>query len=441
MIFSQEGKTLFTATIDSSNSAVLDGNTIASETAFALSTLPMIQEQLVTGLKIESEAKPDPICEPCLAGKMYALPFPSSLNHNRSPLALVHSDLHGPLPVPTHSGYKYWITFIDNAMQFWAVYLLKAKSEAFEAFKEYKAWTENQLRAKILCLQDDKGGEYMSNAFHKFCTQAGIQRRHTTWNTPQQNGLAERANSTMGEHGLSNSFWGHCLASIVHVWNRLPTTPLPHTTPFEAFYKQKPDVSHLRVWGCTAYVHIKQDKCNSLEPHVEKCVFIGYPTGYKGWMFYNPTTGSICISEHADFDERYFPCLTGSKRNNVPSFALPPPPPASSLPSTPSESHLTPPEVEGLPPLSDEGGDIIQPTARLPEPEQPQPPPSPSVEPANACPPERSQVSTADLQAPFDILHKGVEWDYEGAPMHFQQVINFCKKNPWMFSFAPFPTE
>ena len=193
--------------------------------------------------------------------------------------------------------------------------------------------------------------------FTSSAPQAGIQRRHTTQNTPQQNGLAERANRTMGERitamlaesGLPNSFWGHCLTSMVHVWNRLPTAPLPHTTPFEAFYKQKPDVSHLRVWGCTAYVHIKRDKRNSLEPHVEKCVFIGYPTGYKGWMFYNPTTGSICILEHADFDKRYFPCPTGSKHDDIPSFALPPPPPASSSSSTPSESYLTPPEVEGLP--------------------------------------------------------------------------------------------
>ena len=38
----------------------------------------MIRENLVTGLKITSSSKPDPICEPCLAGKMVADPFPSS---------------------------------------------------------------------------------------------------------------------------------------------------------------------------------------------------------------------------------------------------------------------------------------------------------------------------------------------------------------------------
>ncbi|XP_006461512.1 hypothetical protein AGABI2DRAFT_45187, partial [Agaricus bisporus var. bisporus H97] len=133
--FKYQGISLFTATIHSNNSAELDGSTLTSEAAFSVSTLPvdislwhrgfihhnyadvksMISKELVTGLKLESNSPPDAICEPCLAGKMHSHPFPSSLNHNRSPLELVHSDLHGPLPVSTHSGYKYWITFIDDS--------------------------------------------------------------------------------------------------------------------------------------------------------------------------------------------------------------------------------------------------------------------------------------------------------------------------------------
>jgi hypothetical protein len=209
--FKQGGRTLFTATIHSNNSAELDGTTATSETAYSVSTLPLdlnlwhrrfihhnyadvrsiLSKSLITGLKLDSDTSPDPICEPCLARKMHALPFRSSLSHNCSPLELVHTDLHGPLPVATHSGYKYWITFIDDATRFWAVYLLKAKSKAFEAFKVYKSWAENQLGVKLRALQDDKGGEYISNAFLVFTKAAGIERRHSTCNSPQQNGLVE----------------------------------------------------------------------------------------------------------------------------------------------------------------------------------------------------------------------------------------------------------
>ena len=59
----------------------------------------------------------------------------------------------------------------------------------------------------------------------------------------------------LAESGLPSSFWGEALASYVHVWNRLPTTAIPGaTTPYELWHGTKPDVSHLRVWGCTAYI-------------------------------------------------------------------------------------------------------------------------------------------------------------------------------------------
>jgi len=49
------------------------------------------------------------------------------------------------------------------------------------------------------------------------------------------------------------------------------------------------------VWGCLGYVHIQKDKCAKLGSHMEKCVFIGYPDGYKGWKFYNPETNKVIL--------------------------------------------------------------------------------------------------------------------------------------------------
>ena len=64
-----------------------------------------------------------------------------------------------------------------------------------------------------------------------------------------------------------------------------------------------------RIWGCLAYVHVQKDKREALGSHMEKAIFIGYPAGYKGWKFYNPSTKKALISERAIFDERYFPGL------------------------------------------------------------------------------------------------------------------------------------
>jgi len=82
-------------------------------------------------------------------------------------------------------------------------------------------------------------------------------------------------------------------------------------------------------------VHIQRDKRAGLGSHIEKCVFIGYPWGYKGWKFYNPTTKKTVIAKRADFDERYFSL---SKCPTTASF----PRPSIEVESTPS---TTPPPV------------------------------------------------------------------------------------------------
>ena len=130
----------------------------------------------------------------------------------------------------------------------------------------------------------------------------------------------------LSESHLPLQFWGEALAAFVHVHNRCPTSALPGTTPFEVWEGHKPDLSHLRVWGCTAYVHVQKDKrSSSLGSHMEKCVFIGYPAGYKGWKFYNPTTRKVVMSERADFDERYYPGLKRAhSSSSPPSLSLTP---------------------------------------------------------------------------------------------------------------------
>src|SRR5436190_3165166 len=110
----------------------------------------------------------------------------------------------------------------------------------------------------------------------------------------------------LAESGLPLQFWGEALSSLVHVRNRCPTSSIKGATPYELWHNKKPDLSHLRIWGCTAYVHVQKDKRRQLGSHMEKCVFIGYPPGYKGWKFYNPLTKRSFISERAEFDERYF---------------------------------------------------------------------------------------------------------------------------------------
>ena len=149
-------------------------------------------------MHIDMCTKPQPVCEPCLAGKMNALPFPRLSSRAANPLNLIHTDLHGPFKVQTHSGYCYWILFIDDHTCFRVKYFLRKKDEAFEAFKLFKAKAENYWGRRIKAMIDDKGGKYMSAAFLTFTSQCGIEHLHTVRNRPQQNGVCFGTRETIG---------------------------------------------------------------------------------------------------------------------------------------------------------------------------------------------------------------------------------------------------
>src|SRR5271169_2402553 len=97
-------------------------------------------------------------------------------------------------------------------------YFLKMKDgqAALDAFKQYKAWAENQTGRCIKTLRTDGGGEYINGKFMEFMVSNGIAHKKTTQDTPQSNDLAERMNCTLAEktrsllHGtnLQYKLWG-----------------------------------------------------------------------------------------------------------------------------------------------------------------------------------------------------------------------------------------
>ena len=416
MTFSQGGDVLFTATVRPNlGLAFLDGTTargslihqraqLASSSSAKLSPEllhrrlchlsyskidQLINKGLVTGVAVQGNMPSDAVCEPCLAGKQHRDPFPKQASTRMTePLSLVHSDLHGPLPVQTFSHFRYWISFIDDYSRFAHVFLLKNKSEAFGAFKRYKALVENQLGCSIKMLRDDKGGEYVSHKFDQLTWEAGISRQRTAPGTPQQNGVAERFNRTAEERitamladaGLPLQFWGEAVNAYMEVHNVCPTSAVPDATPHQRFLKVLPDISHFRRFGCPAFVHVPKKERKHLHSHTRKCVMVGYQPGTKAWRFWDPALRKIIISRDAVFLEQQ---AQGGKQDSVPT---PPKPPSSPLPTVASSddddepvSKVHPIPIVPTPPLSPhiqaqpEAPQIeAQPEAQ-PEPQEPAP--------------------------------------------------------------------
>ncbi|MCO5552099.1 hypothetical protein L7F22_005609 [Adiantum nelumboides] len=181
-------------------------------------------------------------------------------------------------------GCRFYVTFIDDHTRKVWVYFMKEKSEVFTHFQNFKVMAEKQTGKYVQCLRSDGGGEYFSNEFSSFLKKHGIQRQFTCRYTPQQNGVAERKNrhiaevarALMSEKNVPHCYWAEAVSTAVYIMNRTPTAAVHNVTPEEKFTGKKPDLGHLKVFGCIAYVHVPDELQTKLDPKAEKCIFIGY---------------------------------------------------------------------------------------------------------------------------------------------------------------------
>ena len=63
---------------------------------------------------------------------------------------------------------------------------------------------------------------------------------------------------------------------------------------------RKPNLIHLKPFGYVAYIHTNQGK---LDPRASKGVFIGYPTGVKGFKVWLLNEKKCAISRNVIFHE------------------------------------------------------------------------------------------------------------------------------------------
>jgi len=136
-------------------------------------------------------------CDACILGKHSKQSFHDSHSKAHRKLELIHSDLCGPMPIPSVNGNKYMMTFIDDYTRMCWVYLLKNKSDAFQTFNNIHKWIENDAQTHIESIHTDNGKEYTSNEFENYIRQHGIKHQTIVPYNPQQNGVAERMNRTI----------------------------------------------------------------------------------------------------------------------------------------------------------------------------------------------------------------------------------------------------
>jgi histone deacetylase 1/2 len=229
-------------------------------------------------------------CHHCQLGKHVRLPFTSSDTPVYFPFQLVNSDVWTS-PVYSHSGYKYYVVFIDAFTHYIWTFLLRNKSEVLDIIRSFFSYVHTQFRLPVIAIQIDNGREFDTNAARVFFAATGTAFRLTCPYSSQQNGKAERILRTINDcvrtlllHSAAPpSFWAKALNTATYVINRRPCRATGATTPYELLIGTPPNYDVLRTFGCLCYPNVTSTTPHKISPRSVVCVFLGYPGDHRGY--------------------------------------------------------------------------------------------------------------------------------------------------------------
>nr|KYP33098.1 Retrovirus-related Pol polyprotein from transposon TNT 1-94 [Cajanus cajan] len=208
-------------------------------------------------------------CETCVMAKSHRVIFPINNSRANAPFSIVHSDVWGPAPIPTHNGMRWFVTFVDDCTRMTWLYLLKHKSDVCDIFQVFHKMITTQFDTQIKIIRSDNGGEYYNTKLSNFMKFVGILHQASCPNSPQQNGVAERKNRHLLEvtrslligSNVPSYLWGEALSSAIYLINRVPSSVLNFRRPLDVFsnYCTLNYVNNLppHIFGCVVYMHGK----------------------------------------------------------------------------------------------------------------------------------------------------------------------------------------
>ena len=270
-------------------------------------------ESATNGITITNKERT--FCDECAQGKSRRQPFPSERQTKSSrPYEIVCSDIKGPFLVPSKEGFRYYISFNCLYSTWTQIKLLRTKAaeEVLEATKWFITNAQAETKQRLATFLTDNGTEYVNRQLSTYLIQKNIKHLRTIPYSPQQNGQAERKNQTIMaitrciliESRLPYNYWSFAVHHAVYTMNRLPTKRIEWQTPYELWQGNKPDVHHLRPFGCIAYAHLESSLRTSLQPTARKCIFLGYAPNQKGYIVQDIQNQVILARRDVTFNEQ-----------------------------------------------------------------------------------------------------------------------------------------
>uniref|UniRef100_T1ISZ7 Integrase catalytic domain-containing protein n=1 Tax=Strigamia maritima TaxID=126957 RepID=T1ISZ7_STRMM len=314
------------------------------------------------------------VCPECLVGRQAAKPYGRTQgSSSTAPLELLHVDLIGALPVESLGGSRFVLTIVDDFSRKVFVFFLRSKADASQRLIDFVRYHEKQMPYTVKRVRTDRAG-YLASTYG--CRFSGEQQRGRE-SEPYAYGYRTYF---IGRFTLARSVLGEAVSGAAYLSGLRPARRARCRTVQQVWNGRRPDVSHLRVFGCLCYVKYGKALRGKLDARGEPAIFVGYAPDKQSCRVFNPRARHVTIECNVVFHE-------GQRGASLLDSGAAPSPPA----------NAPPPDIYFYLPL---GGATS--TAQAP----PLPPPLPPAPdpPAAAVDPRVADQGQRDLQAALVIV-------------------------------------
>ena len=245
-----------------------------------------------------------PTCWACISGKMTRAPFPiSKTKLSSSPGYLTHADLIGPIETQGRKGARFILTLVDDHSRFISAYPIRKKSEAKYVICSYIRKLKDKGHFPRI-FRSDNGTEFINATISRMARKNNIDLQMSNRYTPQQNGVAERANRTLIEGArtllLDNSInkrnWPDAVQAAVRGRNNVISTKISGIP--EVLFHGNMNLPKFS-FGQRAMVHIPDELRKKFDAKAQQMRYLGPASGKKGLRF---LTSNDKIVESRDYE-------------------------------------------------------------------------------------------------------------------------------------------
>ena len=239
-------------------------------------------------------------CETCFQAKAKRHAVPKKMDERASVRGQrFFVDVGGPMKHSSLGRNSYVVIFVDDWTCFKVVKFVKKKSETTAALLSLIAGYITPQKLSIKCVQTDNGGEFEGELQRELCRRS-ITHEHTPPETPQYNGVAERALGLLRKKAITlmeelddvinvprEKLWAQAMLFTCAVANKSVTTSTDGgKSPYALWFGKFLTTDHLRPFGAVGYAR-RNVREHKMAPKGEKCLFMGIPRNFP--------TGTISV--------------------------------------------------------------------------------------------------------------------------------------------------